>query len=527
MSAKRGIVSWILWVVFALLECAMLSVYLIQCVIATYTDNTYVTVAIVCGVFALLLGLFLLCRFLVRNVQEHPESKARNVWGIVLPILVLVLTGVLMFLTLAGDEVITIENTAYYRNALVDGEAFSVSFIDHGLSYAYQWLLHVTFVIFGNQAFVGVMLQVVLFFLTLVFMYLGLRKIAGIVPATLSCLALVLLVTPSSYCFLLTPEMLGAFVFALLLFSCACIAEFFERFGYEHVVSYLPVVLIGMLIGGAIYLDLIFAVFLFFVFGLFLVKEGHEAHCQVGFLLLAQLIGVGLVFGIITAVFYANGMEPIAYLERMMVSYTEDIGLMKTLFAPDLSTYGSLGLLCCAFFLVPAQVLLHRQRSAVFVAILITLTAMLTFGFGMMDYQLLYTMVWCILASIGLQMLFVSDADPEEEPVYAGQTQKKDVEIMEVDDLPADDLPADDLPADNLSADDLPVENLPGEEATEPTENVAETTADAPIAAGAPLPNPLKGPKKHRKKELRYAYEISEEQMHYDLEIDEGDDFDH
>ena len=43
---------------------------------------------------------------------------------------------------------------------------------------------------------------------------------------------------------------------------------------------------------------------------------------------------------------------------------------------------------------------------------------------------------------------------------------------------------------------------------------------------GQPLHNPLKGPKKHVKKELNYAVEVPEDLMKFDIEITENDDYD-
>ncbi|MDE5940049.1 MAG: hypothetical protein K2H37_13355, partial [Lachnospiraceae bacterium] len=53
---------------------------------------------------------------------------------------------------------------------------------------------------------------------------------------------------------------------------------------------------------------------------------------------------------------------------------------------------------------------------------------------------------------------------------------------------------------------------------------------EAPVAAAAEKPrfleNPLPLPKKHVKREMDYDYEVAEADMHYQMEIAEGDDFD-
>lgn len=38
--------------------------------------------------------------------------------------------------------------------------------------------------------------------------------------------------------------------------------------------------------------------------------------------------------------------------------------------------------------------------------------------------------------------------------------------------------------------------------------------------------NPLPGPKPHVKKQMNYDYNVLEDQMHYDVEVDENDDYD-
>ena len=55
---------------------------------------------------------------------------------------------------------------------------------------------------------------------------------------------------------------------------------------------------------------------------------------------------------------------------------------------------------------------------------------------------------------------------------------------------------------------------------------VPETSEQVPKEKPRFFENPLPLPKKHVKREMDYDYEISEADMHYQVEIAEGDDFD-
>ncbi|MBQ5376409.1 MAG: hypothetical protein IIU45_06025, partial [Lachnospiraceae bacterium] len=56
--------------------------------------------------------------------------------------------------------------------------------------------------------------------------------------------------------------------------------------------------------------------------------------------------------------------------------------------------------------------------------------------------------------------------------------------------------------------------------------NPMDDRVEEKIAPGMPLPNPLPVPKKRERKGMDYAKEVKEEDLHFDVEISDEDDFD-
>ena len=60
-------------------------------------------------------------------------------------------------------------------------------------------------------------------------------------------------------------------------------------------------------------------------------------------------------------------------------------------------------------------------------------------------------------------------------------------------------------------------------------ENQIAASESEPEPAPKPrfIENPLPLPKKHERREIDYLYDVAEDMMKFDFEIDENDDFDH
>ena len=152
----------------------------------------------------------------------------------------------------------------------------------------------------------------------------------------------------------------------------------------------------------------------------------------------------------------------------------------------------------------------------------------------------------CILAGIGADNLLFknhkkTEGVPEDNidgyfvPVQATEQDKFEAPIADVTEEPATvivETPEEtalettpEMPAVNEATEDKPVESIEDK----PVENVEEKTAEqteekreVPKFFETPLPMP----KKHVKKSIDYAFEPSDDLMKYDVEISPNDDFD-
>ena len=77
-------------------------------------------------------------------------------------------------------------------------------------------------------------------------------------------------------------------------------------------------------------------------------------------------------------------------------------------------------------------------------------------------------------------------------------------------------ISAEEIPADPVSTEEIPAAPASAEAVSE------ETPKKKPRF----IENPLPLPKKHVKREMDYDHEVLETDMHYDIDVAEGDDFD-
>lgn len=157
-----------------------------------------------------------------------------------------------------------------------------------------------------------------------------------------------------------------------------------------------------------------------------------------------------------------------------------------------------------------------------------------------MAYGFLYVLTGCreitifsfgillaTMAGLGVTLMTVGKMDPvPEKEKEAAPIKPEEVETV---DLEAE-SPEEEKTETKQDIEVKPETEIKTETVTEPVskpvlEPAGETSAPIDAATGLFIP-PLKGPKKHEKKEITFAFEPKDEEMHFDVELAEGDDFD-
>jgi len=156
----------------------------------------------------------------------------------------------------------------YYELAKVE-KGQGVIQVVHGAVYLYLQLLHVVCILFGNKIAVCVWLQVVLYLLAAVVLYLAVRRLAGGMAATVMLAFMMFSPFLTAQSRALSPNMLFLLIYALALhLVAACLNK-------SHC-SYFWYVLAGAVIGFVTYLDIMGVTLLFIMLCILFVAWEEE-----------------------------------------------------------------------------------------------------------------------------------------------------------------------------------------------------------------------------------------------------------
>lgn len=368
-----------------------------------------VLVGIACLYLLLAVAVFTALRTLIWEIGKHitDKKRAEKVFQVVLPVLVILGAAVYLIVYLMHHIPIALDNDTFYRMALVREEKDVVSSA-RGLSGLYVRLLHGMLLIFGNTPFAGAVLQMILFFICLVLLYVGMRAYAGAFPAAVSTALLGFSPISMDYVFSLTPEL---FYLVLYLFGF-CLTGFLHQ------------------------------------------KFFRQSTVFSGLYLL--LFPVGVYGGFLFASNVSRGAEN-------PVFHGKDI--LQMFHVPDYSCVAFLLLISLAFFVVPVFFIREKGQNSAFILNLFLLCGLSWLGAEGLSGNSAAVLGWCMLAGCGICGMI------------------------------------------------------------SPAEKTAEKESVKP-APGEPLHNPLPVPKKKSRPQADFGFEVKDEDMKFDVEVSENDDFD-
>lgn len=510
MNFKKNIFSYIIWAAFAFLCCLfivfsleregireMLGIPMTGMVVGACVYLLFTT--------AVFFALRTICREIGRNIPN--SQKAEAALSVILPVIVLIGIVVYLVLYLAYHMPLTLEEDNFYSQALVTGNSH-IAFSVHGASWLYTCLLRGMLLIFGNTPFAGVVLQIVLFFICLLLLYIGMQAFAGTVPAVFSMALFGFLPVSFQHIFSLTPELL---YLALYLLGFSLIGALYRKYGQKETssparhmghegkisgaLSVIFVFLLGLYIGFLVYLDVYGISLYLFLAVLFSVGKGKIKRAAISYFA-AMAGGICGFFLSVMVVCQIEKTTVVAYLQELYSLYVPTMdfeGMFSrfVFFLPDVTLGGSILLISLAFCIIPAFFLWKKSQGSVFTVNLFFARALSGLSFFHLDAQMITALAWIMLAGLGVYGI-VWVGDVEEEAV---SERAKDMVQMN----------------ENKKTD---------------TDTVIEKKEQKKPAPGEPLHNPLPVPKKKSRPQADFEYQVSEEQMKFDLDVAEEDDFD-
>lgn len=523
MTWKKTWFSRILWVcqfaITALFLTGVSGIFLDKYEIAEKYNilpgyNRLMWLGIVCVLFFIIsLLVFLLFRLIVGRMGDGQVKKSVR-----LAVEVLLFAGLLAGGLLYRMELFpaNIESNAYYELAAVNSTQAPAP-LAHGALYMYILLLHGLFLLVGNQLVAGIILQIVLQFIAACLIYTAVRRIAGALPAIWTLAFFMFAPTWVQTSLSYSPEILYLLMFGIALVMLSSVLKVVGRTENYKWYHYGAMFLFGICVAFLIYLDAAGAALLVAGIALFsIMRNESETGSKNSSFPVFLIVVLGSIVGFL-GIFAVDALQSGSSLAAIA-------GVWEWLYVPQGGT---------SFSYLYHQLFLRLSDNVIVSALIFMGLAWGSCGFFLKKREESQC-IWILITLSGIALSYVCPASGNMDRSFLGLLGMivlagKGVQITLSKPLRVEEM----LMEENVIVDETVEETVvetemgSGAEAVVENEIIAETEAEvSPVKEIKYIENPLPLPKKHVKKTMDYALEVPEEQLEFDIEIAEDDDFD-
>lgn len=562
MSYKKNAVSYGIWALYLTVVGVVLS-FLGMAVGGQSSGIPYMALILLALAFGTLALVYFLAKKIIDSVKvkKMAAGKAVLVEGIL--VAVFLLAGIALRILLIGGAG---EEAAYYEVAKVTESGMQAQLVQ-GSIYYYLCLLNGLFRLVGNKWMAGIVLQIALQMLGIGISYFAVRRLSGRGPALVALLFLT--IAPGSVRDGMTysPKMLYFCIYALILLIIAGYMYRTTRSG-GRVLTWILAVLCGALVAFAGYTDIVGFTLAIPLFGLPTLKREERGTVLWVAQLFLSLITLAGSFCLLT---WVDGAVSGSDFRRVLGAWGETYRLKGADYNFIFREAGYETILMLVLIALGIFTFMRRKNEEMFspwVMMLMSVTLMRVLGIVTPNMNGSYQMYFAMagLAGVSLSELFVQgggvpdvpemvvedlDEEPAEpvvsrpsqqparvwppEPAVSASAAEAAAVIAETekDRQPGKNVQRRSVKKQRRQAEtDVPVwETLPQEPAAdrktpEVREDMSEKKQEDRQKQVQFIENPLPLPKKHVKKVMDYPIQPDASMMHYDVEVDPGDNFD-
>lgn len=531
MTFRKNWLSILIWIPFALLVCAIFGMSVFQALPKlSFITNGYLQI-----VFTLLAFLLAVCVCVcVRKMSKKKMLKnclLAEAFGFTL------LLGIGVFIRCfylyhTKEPLTFFEEAAFFESAKVTGGAIVP--VAHGAQYFYLIVLRGLFWLFGNHFMVGIILQIVLQCLSCSLWYLAIRKISGFGAGLLFLAGMMVL--PESVLSGLTysPKYLYLLLagFAILFLAKVLKSEYQNHpFKWYTCISRF---ILGAFIGLLVYMDI--TGFLLLIPVMFLICLGKNPEnvlavkqkcSRVILQIITILLGTGISWNgllLLDANRCGSNYHSVKNVWFTLYAF-KGYGDIPAIFTNEDSVWAYIGVL---FLLVlGAFAFFFRKRSEnqllwMFMVISAFVIHFCGFNSTGMSCDMFLLVLVLALTGAGIHALTQREGLSvvnETEPLFNTSGEESEIMYQEFQKHATEASPVMAQESSEPVLNDIKEPEVQNE-TTSAVKN--SDTEDKPQF----IENPLPLPKKHVKKTMDYGIEIPPEQMGFDIETSDMDDFD-
>lgn len=416
MSWKKSVFSNLMWATYTLIT-GLAIVELSAVAMSYFRGPAYMGPVLALMIVALVAA----CVFLLHRLSFDRKNTAQGgVSRLLVGEAIFVVLFLILGLVLRMDGVAGVREAGGYYEAAMVAEGQSVPEFVHGAVYLYLQLLHTVFLLLGNKLAAGIWLQVILQLLTILILYFGVRKLAGVLPAIVMLLFYTCSEPVIQRALTLSPEQLYLLLFAIglnMLASCS-----------GDVMSPVLFFLVGIWIGLISYLDISGFLLLFLCIAIVLAVWEQKITVKARIAAFILCVG-GMLAGFLGAIWadaYISGKSFEGVMNVWWALYRPgDYGFSTVMLSDGLFWEGPLLIIMC-FGVFSYWYSRERERISMWMFIVcITVAAQY---FGMLTEELpsnMYLLLgMTVLAGAGVRACFSFQANVEvpvkAEAVSAG-----------------------------------------------------------------------------------------------------------
>lgn len=502
MKMKKTWFSYLLWMSFVVITAAFAADYLPAAMEMLFKGNQYTAVKLVFAMAVLAAACWFVghktasafADMLARASSGASEkTSGRRLWKSLL--FRQAVEAFLVFCLLAAAAFYRIQmlehldaplDSIYYDMAFIDN-AGGVPNLAHGASYCYALVLSAVFSFSGNKIAAGLALQAVLQIVTLLVLYLGIRRLAGKAEAFWVVAILSFLPSYAGKIYELEPE---TFYFALWSLGILLIGQC--GMAEEKKASCTVFFLAGAYIGVMGFLDRSGWLLLLVAGGICIKRamegDGKKAawgeNCRDGGLVFLFCL-LGAVVGMFCslagdAALSGSSFGSIWNTWSGLLSWRGSAWILQ---GPESDPIAGAAL-CFGNMLLATGFWFHKeQKQDVWILLWLVAAAYYAGAAGSFGYRILFAFAWAALAGLGIASMGISRE--------AGEKGKTKVPELVLEDMDQED------------------------EEEEKEESGVKL-----------IENPLPLPKKHVRREMDFDRLVEWEKMKFDIPVDESDDFD-
>ncbi|MCM1145273.1 MAG: hypothetical protein NC318_06585 [Blautia sp.] len=520
MTYKKTWLSYCLWAVFTCITGVMLANYAILFWKREINAGVgYDTIGFVFFIFAMVPGCFFLIRKGILEAAKKYQVSAHTafLWEIFITLSAF-MAGIVYRIYLCIQYSGRVQETEYYRLAMVRESGETAAMV-HGISHLYIKCLSLVLSFLGNKVMAAVWMQIFIQMLAILLAYFAVRKLAGRLPACVVILTLSLSSVYAKQIVSITPE---GFFFAFYAAGLLLIGSYLKGYchsRFQKKTALIGALFLGLMIGALLYLDALSITLFIMAAGVILGIHKQEGKKQLPTARFSVLLYGLMLFGSLVMLAFLfvsdaslSGAKVTTIAGAWLNLYRTHFSIDYVLFMTENSMVESsmiesfLLVLFTAFFVMAFWVHKKTQNATPWIVLMLILAPTPLTKVGVLPYQVYSVFIWSVLAGIGLQQSFAA----KEEPDFAAGKEQAALETFFAAGKEQTVL-----------------------ETSQPMEQQADTVSvaaveDTEAKTGTKprfLENPLPLPKKHEKKEMDYQYKVTEEQMKFDIDVREDDDF--